>query len=128
MREMPPECWMKSTFISGQLSHVRGLLQSSTRMETLTLRELLERACMVLVDTKDEHLAAARPKWALPTLDLCETSQRGLNCFRCRDSNHLARDCMQRNSVRNWRERSTMHCYLCNKTGHLMKNCPGNGK
>ena len=34
-------------------------------MENLTLRELLERARTVLVDTKDEHLAAAgRPKQA----------------------------------------------------------------
>ena len=120
--EMPPECWMKNPFISGLPSHVRGFLQSSTRMETLTLRELLERACVVLVDTKDEHLAAA----AWPTLDLCETSQRGLNCFRCGGPNHLTRDCMQHSSVGNGRERSTMCCYLCNKTGHLVKNCLGN--
>ena len=56
--KMPPECWMKSAFINGLLSHVRGLLRLSTRMETLTSRELLERACTVLVGTKDEHLAA----------------------------------------------------------------------
>ena len=43
-------------------------------METLTLRELLERAHTVLVDTKDEHLAAAaaQPKQATLTLDLCK--------------------------------------------------------
>ena len=64
------ECWIKSTFIS----YVRGLLRLSTRIETLTLRELLERAHAVLVDTKEEHLAAAaRTKQASPTLDLCET-------------------------------------------------------
>ena len=82
--EMPPECWMKRAFIDRLPSHVKGLLWLSTRMEILTLRELLERACAVLEDTKDEHLAAAAwPKQASPTPDLRETSQSGLNCFRC---------------------------------------------
>ena len=44
------EYWMKSAFISALQSHIRGLLQSSTRMETLTLRELLEMARAILVD------------------------------------------------------------------------------
>ena len=74
--EISPECWMKSAFINGLPSHVRGLLRSSTRMETLTLKELLERAHAVLVDTRDEHLAAAvRPKQASYTPNLHETSQ-----------------------------------------------------
>ena len=96
-------------------------------MKTLTLRELLERARAILVDTKDGHLAAAaQPKQASPTLDLCKMSQSGLNRFRCRGPNHLAMDCTQCSSVRNQRERSTMRCYLYNKTGHHVKNCPEN--
>ena len=59
VEEMPPECWIKSAFVNGLPSHVRGLLRSSTRLETITLRELLERALAVLVDTRVEHLAAA---------------------------------------------------------------------
>ena len=47
VEEMPPECWMKSTFINELLSQVRELLRLSTRMETLTLRELLERELLV---------------------------------------------------------------------------------
>ena len=46
-------------------------------------------------------------------------SQSCLHCFRCGSPNHLTRDCMQCNSIRNWRERSTIRCYLSNKTGHL---------
>ena len=104
---LPPECW-KNAFISGLPSHVRGLLQSSTRMETQTLREVPERARAILLDTKDKHLAAAtQPKQASLILGLYKTSQRGLNCFRCRGPNHLARDCMQHSSVKNQRERST---------------------
>ena len=126
--EMPPECWMKSAFINGPSSHIRGILQLSTRTETLTLRELLERACAVLVDTRDEHLAATVwPEHASHTLNLHKTGQSDVTYFRCGGLNHQVRDCMQRSSVRSQRERSTMHCYLCNKTGHRMKNCPGNG-
>ena len=44
VREMSPECWMKSAFVNGLPSHVKRLLQSSARMESLTLRGLLKRA------------------------------------------------------------------------------------
>ena len=57
--EMLPECWMKSAFVNKLLSHVRKPLRLSTRIETLILRELLERACAILVDTWDKHLATA---------------------------------------------------------------------
>ena len=56
--EMPPECWIKSAFVNGLPSHVRGH-QLSIRLEILSLRQVLERAHAVLVDTRDEHLAAA---------------------------------------------------------------------
>ena len=56
--ETPPECWIKSAFVNGLPSNVKGLLRSSTRLEALTLREVLERARAMLVDTKDEHLTA----------------------------------------------------------------------
>ena len=124
--EIPPECWIKCAFVNGLSSHVRGLPRSSTRLETLTLREVLERARTVLVDTRDEHLAAvARPEQTSHTPNIYKSD---VTCFRCRNPNHLARDCMPRSSVRNRRERSAIRCHLCNKTGHPMKNCPENGK
>ena len=36
--EISPECWIKGDFVNGLPSHVRGLLRSSARMESLTLR------------------------------------------------------------------------------------------
>ena len=126
--ETPPECWIKSTFVNGLPSDVKGLLRSSTRLETLTLREVLERARAVLVDTRDEHLAAVeRPEQTSHTPSILKSHQCDVTCFRCGGPNHLASDCMQRSSVRHWKERSSIRCHLCNKTGHLMKNCPGNG-
>ena len=100
--EMSPECWMKSAFINGLPSHIRELLRSSTKLETLTLRELQERAHALLVDTRDEHLAAAvRPEQASHTPNLHKTGQSDITCFRCGGPNHLARDCVQRSCVRN---------------------------
>ena len=56
--ETPPECWIKSALVNGLPSDVKGLLRSSSRLEILTLREVLERARAVLVNTRDKHLAA----------------------------------------------------------------------
>ena len=126
--ETPPECWIKIAFVNGLPSDVKGLLRLSTRLETLTLREVLERACAMLVDTRDEHLAAvARPEQTSHTPNILKSRQSDVTCFRCGGPNHLARDCMQQSSVRHWKERLSIRCHLCNKTGHLMKNCLGNG-
>ena len=115
--ETPPECWIKTAFVNGLPSDVKGLLWSSTRLETLTLREVLERARAVLVDTRDKHLAAvARHEQTSHTPNTLKSHQSDVTCFRCGGPNHLARDCMQRSSVRHWKERSSIRCHLCNKT------------
>ena len=116
--ETPSEYWIKRAFVNGLPTDVKGLLRLSTRLETLTLREVLERTCAVLVDTRDEHLAAvARPEQTSHTPNILKSRQSD-------GPNHLARDCIQQSSVRHWKERPSIRC---NKTGHLMKNCPGNG-
>ena len=82
--ETPPECWIKSAFVNGLPSDVKGLLRSSTSLETLTLRQVLERARAVLVDTRDEHLAAiARPEQTLHTPNILKSRQSDVTCFRC---------------------------------------------
>ena len=78
--EMPPKCWMKSAFVNGLLSPVRGR-RSSTRLETLTLREVIERSRAVLLDTRDEHLAAAvQPELASHTPNLHKLAE-GFHLF-----------------------------------------------
>ena len=91
--------WIKSAFINGLPSHVQGLLRSSTRLETLTLREVLKRARAVLVDNRDKHLASvAQPKLTSHTPNIHESGQSDVTYFRYGGPNHLARDCMQRSS------------------------------
>ena len=82
--EMPPECWIKSAFINGLWSHIRRLLRSSTRLKTLTLREVLEKAHAILVDTRDEHLATAvQPEQASHNQTFTKLVS-DVTCFRCR--------------------------------------------
>ena len=82
--KMPPKCWIKSAFVNGLPSDVKGLLRSSTRLETLTLRAVLERACAVLEDTRDEHLAAvARPEQTSHNTNIHKSGQSDVTCFRC---------------------------------------------
>ena len=45
---------MKGAFVNGLASYVRGLFRSSSRMESLTLKEILERARAIFLDTKEE--------------------------------------------------------------------------
>ena len=111
--ETPPECWIKRALVNGLSSHVRGLLRSSTRLETLTSREVLERARTILVDTRDEQVAAAaRPEHTSHTSNIHKIGQSNVTCFRCRGTNHLARDCMQRNSIRNQIERDQLYAVI----------------
>ena len=57
---------------------------TSTRLETLTLREVLEKARNVLVNTWDKHLAAAaRPEQTLHTPNIHKSGQSDVTCFRC---------------------------------------------
>jgi len=41
-------------------------------------------------------------------------------CWFCRKTGHIARDCLQR--------REKLMCYRCNGKGHMKKECPAGGK
>ena len=82
--KMPPECWIKSAFVNGLPSYIRGL-RLSARLETLTLKEVLKRACAVLVDTRNEHLAAvARPEQTSHTPEHSQKCIEGCHLFQMR--------------------------------------------
>ena len=118
--EMPLECWIRSTFLNGLLHHVKGLLKSSTRMEVLSLQELLEKRKAILINEKASAI------WGGPPCDNCPTTTS--TCFRCGSLNHLVRNCLTRNSGwnKNHEVCPAMLCYQCGKVGHLQRNCPEN--
>ena len=49
-----PECWMTCAFASGLPQHIRQLLRASSRMETMTLEELLARARAFMTDNQGQ--------------------------------------------------------------------------
>lgn len=48
-----PEHWMTCAFASGLPSHVKQILQASSRMEDLTLNQLLTRALSIMINEKE---------------------------------------------------------------------------
>ena len=49
-----PEHWMICAFVSGLLQNVRQLLRASSRMQTMTLKQLLTRASTVMTDNQGQ--------------------------------------------------------------------------
>ena len=133
MGEMLPECWIRCGFVNGLPNHFKRLLRSSTRMEVLSLQELLERARAILINEKalEEPVAAAlQSGQVLLTQALCDDCPMTTSTyFRYGGPNHLSRNCLTWNSRWNqYCEVSPAMCYYwCGKAGHLRRNCPGNG-
>lgn len=84
-------------FVSGLLQHVRQL-QASSRMNTMTLEQLLNEAQVIMIDEERcrESVAASTDQThsdsrALP-VDSCS---KAFICYTCSGPNHMVKDCMQ---------------------------------
>ena len=116
-------------FVAGLPDSIRHTLRASTRMEALTLDQVLARARAILAD-EPLIVAAARA----PTLPMTErrtqsnASHRSDRvCFECHQPNHLARDCLlRRGRAYRDRGRGKVICFRCGLAGHVAAGCPGN--
>ena len=116
-----PDHVLVCVFVRGLPNPVKRLLQSSSRVDDMTLEELLARARALMKDNAEVGeavVAATRP--ARITQPLVGVGRSDYRCYKCNGPNHFARDCMQR------RQTTHQRCYRCNKTGHLVRDCPGN--
>ncbi|KFD58958.1 hypothetical protein M513_00121 [Trichuris suis] len=82
-------------FVAGLPEGVRQLLRAGSRMEELSLAQMLARARAILTDecpatVRDACLSARQSG---PT---ARTAVRGLRCYACGGRNHFARDCLAR--------------------------------
>ena len=118
-----PERWMTCVFVSGLPQHVRQFLRASSRMEIMTLEQLLTRACAVMTDNQgqiDPIVVATQASRSnvrtFPKLD----PSTSIVCYNCKGQGHLARDYPSR------RQGARVRCYRCNKAGHLARDYPGN--
>ncbi len=108
-------------FVAGLPDEVRQTLRASSRMESLTLVEILSRARAIMVDGHLPAAAAAR----------LTSSRRGVGpprlCYECHQPNHLARDCFlrRRGISGDGRAKGGRRCFRCDSPHHLAADCPG---
>jgi len=119
---------MICAFVSGLPQDVRRLLRASSRMDGMTLGELVDRVRAIMADTEqpEEVVAATKPA-PVPA----EARRNEVVCYKCSGPNHLSRDCLQGRSDAAFEQSSrrlrTIRCFRCKKTGHIASECSGNG-
>ena len=125
-------------FVAGLPDNIRQLLRAGSRMEELTLDQILARARAVLRD--DGPLlgtsAASFGVITQPGSVVCATAAESRRCYACGGINHLAKDCLARQITHagageparggGGRPRRRMRCYRCGGVGHIATRCPGN--
>jgi len=127
-------------FVAGLPEAVKQLLRASSRMDTLTLEQVLARARAIISDECDVVAAAnvstrsvRSGTGAASERSAVQTASANPVCYECGLPNHFARDCFQRGrgsrAGRGRRERDVrqVRCYRCNGQGHYASSCPGNG-
>ena len=128
-------------FVSGLPEIVRQSLRASSRMEKMTVNEILQRARAILAD-EPVAVGAVRARGGAKSLTQ-RTSMTGgaAGCFECGLPNHRARDCLVRQSRSGGgsarvpaatgggtRSAKNVKCFLCGESGHIVRFCPGNGE
>ena len=148
--EPPPDRWIACAFVSGLPPRVRQLLRSTSRMDAMTLSQLLDRARAILTDSEESEepvVAAAQRSRTDPEEPPNDRRSSDIVCYRCSGLNHMARNCTQRHSTPSTRHqrvrtspsdkpsgsgdraRSTrreVRCFRCGTTGHIASECQGN--
>ena len=141
-------------FAAGLPDSVRQILRAGSRMEALSLEQLLTRARSIMADDGYGVAAAATGRGGFGGIrrpppprgagggggggwpQSADAGSRGpargadggggILCFVCNGPNHLARDCLQRRRNPNGGQRSHGRCYRCGDGGHTAATCQGN--
>ena len=113
-------------FVRGLPDRVKSLLRASTRMDGLSIDQLLARARASMKDnTMEAGLAVAAVH---ATRDKTKSPDSGdlydlISCHRCNDPNHFAKDCERPGTGK---RAPRIRCYKCKALGHISHDCPGN--
>ena len=127
IEENTSDLWLSCAFVSGLPGPVRRQLRGSSRMEHMTLEQILARARALMTEEAevDEPVAAAaRQCRVLPCVPAAppstpdEQNAVAVQCCKCGGPNHFARDCQQPRG-KSWRALPEINGYQCQQQWHV---------
>ena len=134
IEENTSDRWLSCAFVSGLPGPVRRQLRGSSRMEHMTLEQILARARALMTEEAevDESVAAAaRRRRVLPRVPVAPPSTPdkqnavAVQYYKCGGVNHFARDCRQPRG-KSRRALPEIRCYQCQQQGYVGSRCTEN--
>ena len=120
-----PDSSLACAFVTKLPESARRALRAGTRIEGMTLSQLISRARAVLADEEATSVAAAVGGSAQSA-----ATTATVKCYSCGQPNHIARNCTsgrgQRGRGGSRGGRSFIRCYNCSRVGHVASMCPEN--
>ena len=127
-----PERWLTGAFISELPQHVKHLLRTSSRIETMSAEQILTRARAVMTDNEGPAELAAAFTRQTPSESKARSDDKKFACYRCGGPNHMAKDCLQDRQEtpdsQMYKVRCKICCFRCSGLGHIVLQCQGNAK
>ena len=134
IKENISDRWFSCAFMSGLPSPVRQQLCGSSRMEHMTLEQILARARALMTEEAEVNepvAAVARWRRVLPRVRVIPPSTPdkqnavAVQCYKCGGPNYFGRDCRQPGG-KSQRALLEIRCYQCQQQAYVTSRCPEN--